>query len=74
MKLAMSKVKKGKYNQTRSQEIADAIQRYVEDPLSEELIRGRLKEGNVEVYTDHGSLAYRAVDGEFDGRQLVCEA
>ena len=30
MKLAMSKVKKGKYNQTRSQEIADAIQRYVE--------------------------------------------
>ena len=51
-----------------------AIQRYVEDPLSEELIRGRLKEGNVEVYTDHGSLAYRAVDGEFDGRQLVYEA
>ena len=29
MKLAMSKVKKGKYNQTRSQEIADVIQRYV---------------------------------------------
>ena len=30
MKLAMSKVKKGKYNQTRSQEIADVIQQYVE--------------------------------------------
>ena len=30
MKLAMSKVKKGKYNEKRSQEIADAIQRYVE--------------------------------------------
>jgi len=30
MELAMRKVKKGKYNQTRSQEIADAIQRYVE--------------------------------------------
>ena len=30
MKLAMSKVKKGEYNQKRSQEIADAIQRYVE--------------------------------------------
>ena len=30
MKLAMSKVNKGKYNQNRSQEIADAIQRYVE--------------------------------------------
>ena len=30
MQLAMSKVKKGKYNQTRSQEITDMIQRYVE--------------------------------------------
>ena len=30
MKIAMSKVKKGKYNQTRSQEIADVIQQYVE--------------------------------------------
>ena len=30
MKLAISKVKKGKYNEKRSQEIADAIQRYVE--------------------------------------------
>ena len=51
-----------------------AIQRYVEDPLSEELIRGRLKEGNVEVYLNQDSLAYRSMDGEFDGRQLVCEA
>ena len=30
MKIAMNKVKKGKYNQTRSQEIADVIQQYVE--------------------------------------------
>ena len=30
MKLAMSKVKKGKYNEKRSQEIADVIQRYVD--------------------------------------------
>ena len=30
MKLAMSKVNKGKYNQKRSQEIADVIQQYVE--------------------------------------------
>jgi len=30
MKLAMSKVKKGKYNEKRSQEIADVIQKYVE--------------------------------------------
>jgi hypothetical protein len=30
MKLAISKVKKGKYNQARSQEIADVIAEYVE--------------------------------------------
>ena len=30
MQLAISKVKKGNYNEKRSQEIADAIQRYVE--------------------------------------------
>ena len=30
IKLAMSKVKKGKYNKQRSQEIANAIQKYVE--------------------------------------------
>jgi ATP-dependent Clp protease ATP-binding subunit ClpC len=48
-----------------------AIQRYVEDPLSEELIRGRLKGGDVEVYLDGGSLAYRASDGELEGRRLV---
>ena len=30
MQLAMRKVKKGKYNQKRSQEIADVIQKYVE--------------------------------------------
>ena len=30
MQLAMNKVKKGKYNEKRSQEIADMIQRYVE--------------------------------------------
>jgi ATP-dependent Clp protease ATP-binding subunit ClpC len=36
-----------------------AIQRYVEDPLSEELIRGHLTGGEIEVYMDAGSLAYR---------------
>ena len=30
MKLAMSKVNKGKYNKNRSQEIADVIQKYVD--------------------------------------------
>ncbi len=36
-----------------------AIQKYVEDPLSEELIRGHLKGGDIEVYLDGGALAYR---------------
>ncbi len=36
-----------------------ALQRYVEDPLSEQLIRGRLRGGAVEVYLDGGTLAYR---------------
>ena len=32
-----------------------AIQRYVEDPLSEELIRGHLRGGEIEVYLDAGA-------------------
>src|SRR5471030_3243719 len=36
-----------------------AIQRYVEDPLSKELIRGHLQGGEVEVYLDAGTLSYR---------------
>src|SRR5213079_197703 len=36
-----------------------AIQRYIEDPLSEELIRGHLKGGDIQVYLDGGTLAYR---------------
>ena len=37
-----------------------AIQRYVEDPLSEELIRGHLRGGEVEVYLDAGALVVSA--------------
>ena len=48
-----------------------AIQRYVEDPLSEELIRGRLESGEVEVYLDAGALAYRAAGLELEGSRLV---
>jgi ATP-dependent Clp protease ATP-binding subunit ClpC len=52
-----------------------AIQRYVEDPLSEELIRGNLRGGQLEVYVDSGSLAYRVLgDGPVDvpaGRRLA---
>ena len=46
-----------------------AIQRYVEDPLSEELIRGHLHGGDIEVYLDAGVLAYRPA-GELVGRKL----
>ena len=47
-----------------------AIQRYVEDPLSEELIRGHLKGGDVEVFLDAGAVSYRQA-GELEaGRRL----
>ena len=48
-----------------------AIQRYVEDPLSEELIRGRLKRGTIEVYLDGGTLAYRTAGEEVAGQRLA---
>src|SRR5262249_42663181 len=38
-----------------------AIQRHVEDPLSEELIRGGFRGGDLEVYVDGGNLAYRGL-------------
>jgi ATP-dependent Clp protease ATP-binding subunit ClpC len=48
-----------------------AIQRYVEDPLSEELIRGHLRGGDIEVYLEAGALAYRPA-GELEaGRRLA---
>ena len=47
-----------------------AIQRYVEDPLSEELIRGHLQGGEIDVYLDTGTLAYRTA-GELVGRKLA---
>ena len=43
-----------------------AIQRYVEDPLSEELIRGNLRDGEVEVFLEGGQLSYRPA-GELTG-------
>src|ERR1700740_3055658 len=48
-----------------------AIQRHVEDPLSEELIRGHLHGGEIDVYLDAGQLAYRPA-GELEaGRKLA---
>ena len=48
-----------------------AIQRYVEDPLSEELIRGHLRDGEGEVYLEGGLIAYRPAGELTGGRQLV---
>src|SRR5918993_217269 len=48
-----------------------AIQRYVEDPLSEELIRGHLSGGDIEVYLEGGSLAYRTAGEVAAGRRLA---
>jgi ATP-dependent Clp protease ATP-binding subunit ClpC len=47
-----------------------AIQRYVEDPLSEELIRGQLHGGDIEVYLEAGQLAYRPAGELAAGRKL----
>jgi ATP-dependent Clp protease ATP-binding subunit ClpC len=48
-----------------------AIQRYVEDPLSEELIRGRLQGGEIEVYLDGETLRYRSGGTAETGRPLA---
>jgi ATP-dependent Clp protease ATP-binding subunit ClpC len=48
-----------------------AIQRHIEDPLSEELIRGTLRAGVVEIYLDRGGLAWREAGQEDDGRRLA---
>jgi ATP-dependent Clp protease ATP-binding subunit ClpC len=47
-----------------------AIQRYVEDPLSEELIRGNLRDGDVEVFLEGGQLSYRPAGELTGGRRL----
>src|SRR6267378_2231253 len=47
-----------------------AIQRYVEDPLSEELIRGHLHGGEIEVYLEGGQLSYRPSGELTAGRKL----
>jgi ATP-dependent Clp protease ATP-binding subunit ClpC len=47
-----------------------AIQRHVEDPLSEELIRGNLRDGEVEVFVEGGQLAYRPAGELTGGRRL----
>ena len=48
-----------------------AIQRYVEDPLSEELIRGNLESGEIEIYLENGAVAYRMVGETVEGHKLA---
>ena len=48
-----------------------AIQRYVEDPLAEEVIRGRVRGGEIEVYVDGGILAYRPGGGPVEPAEAV---
>ncbi len=48
-----------------------ALQRYIEDPLSEELIRGELRTGVIEIYLDHGTLAWRSTGQADAGRRLA---
>jgi ATP-dependent Clp protease ATP-binding subunit ClpC len=48
-----------------------AIQRHVEDPLSEELIRGHLRDGEIDVYVEGGQLAYRPAGELAGGRRLA---
>jgi ATP-dependent Clp protease ATP-binding subunit ClpC len=47
-----------------------AIQRHIEDPLSEELIRGHLRDGEIDVFVDAGQLVYRSAGELTAGRQL----
>jgi ATP-dependent Clp protease ATP-binding subunit ClpC len=48
-----------------------AIQRYIEDPLSEELIRGELGTGVIDIYLDHGTLSWRPAGEDVPGRPLA---
>jgi ATP-dependent Clp protease ATP-binding subunit ClpC len=45
-----------------------AIQRHVEDPLSEEFIRGNLRDGEVEVFLEGGQIGYRPAGALTSGR------
>jgi ATP-dependent Clp protease ATP-binding subunit ClpC len=48
-----------------------AIQRYIEDPLSEELIRGHLGTGDIEVFLDGDQLRHRPAGTAETGRPLA---
>ena len=47
-----------------------ALQKYVEDPLSEALIQGQLGDASlVEMYVDHGELNFRSIMIDEEGRE-----
>jgi ATP-dependent Clp protease ATP-binding subunit ClpC len=47
-----------------------ALQKYVEDPLSEALIQGQLGEASlVEMYVDRGELNFRSIMIDEEGRE-----
>ena len=48
-----------------------AIQRYVEDPLSEEIIRGAVRGGFIEVGLEGGRLSFSAVGDTRAGQPLA---
>jgi ATP-dependent Clp protease ATP-binding subunit ClpC len=48
-----------------------AIQRHIEDPLSEELIRGHLRGGDIEVFLEGETLRYRPAGTADTGRVLA---
>ncbi|MBX7222974.1 MAG: ATP-dependent Clp protease ATP-binding subunit [Blastocatellia bacterium] len=51
-----------------------AIQRFIEDPLSEAVIQGRFEEGTlIEVYLEAGSMQFRAIHIEEPGGALVTQ-
>jgi ATP-dependent Clp protease ATP-binding subunit ClpC len=51
-----------------------ALQRYVEDPLSEALIQGQLGEASlVEMYVDHGELNFRSIMIDEEGREQASD-
>jgi len=47
-----------------------AIQRYIEDPLAEELIRGHWRGGDIELYMEGSQLSYRLAGVPESGRRL----
>jgi ATP-dependent Clp protease ATP-binding subunit ClpC len=47
-----------------------AIQRYIEDPLAEELIRGHLRGGDLEIYLDQSTMSYRLAGQPDTSRKL----